>query len=285
MTRFTVGLLGAALLASLGACSSNNDPHSACTQGGGQCKGVGECGKGSGFLSALACGQGANITCCFDTCGGAEDFSCCSGKTTFRPTCAAGQLSCSSGSRCNQADGGTDAGTDAGTDGGSDAGACAAAGGSCVGVGACGPGVGFIGSAACAGGSSVCCMSSCGGPEDFSCCTGSATFRPSCVSGALECTVGTVCTEPDAGFCNEAGRGWFRADDGGSLTTLAGLCATTSCGIGCNCTKPAAAATCLCTGALPPDGGRTCISPTCGLIFCGAGCSCADAGASLCTCP
>jgi hypothetical protein len=281
--------LGAALVVAFIACSGNSNSQSTCTQGGGQCTGVGECGKGAGFLSGLACGQGASIVCCMDSCGGAEDFQCCTGKTTFRPVCNGGQLGCESGTRCNQADGGSDAGTDGGTDGGSDGGAdagpCAAAGGVCTGVGSCGPGVGFIGNVSCSGAGNVCCMNSCGGPEDFTCCTASATFRPSCVSGHLACTAGTPCGNADAGYCNEAGRGWFRADDGGSLTALAGLCATTNCAIGCSCTKPSATVTCQCTGALPPDGGRTCISPTCGLISCGAGCSCADAGASLCSCP
>ena len=67
---------------------------SECTLGGGTCAGVGTCNKGVGFLSALKCGMGASVGCCFSTCGGTEDFLCCDLNASYRPGCVNGALTC-----------------------------------------------------------------------------------------------------------------------------------------------------------------------------------------------
>lgn len=70
---------------------------------------------------------------------------------------------------------------------------CVASGGSCVGVGECGPSVGHLGDASCGNPSLACCITpvdSCGGAETFACCTESAEFRPTCRAGALVCPEG-----------------------------------------------------------------------------------------------
>lgn len=73
--------------------------------------------------------------------------------------------------------------------------ACGKIGGSCEAVSACLPDAGHIADVSCQDGpSTVCCVmpaTSCGGPEDFSCCAGSAVMRPVCVGGErLECGPG-----------------------------------------------------------------------------------------------
>lgn len=71
--------------------------------------------------------------------------------------------------------------------------ACTASGGSCVGVGDCGPTVGHLGAATCGAAHLACCITpagSCGGTEDFACCASSAEFRPVCRDGALVCAEG-----------------------------------------------------------------------------------------------
>jgi hypothetical protein len=71
----------------------------------------------------------------------------------------------------------------------SNAGACEAAGGKCVAVSACQKGAGSLGEPSCGSASIVCCMTGCG-VEDFLCCQGSASFRPVCKGGKLECLAG-----------------------------------------------------------------------------------------------
>ena len=71
--------------------------------------------------------------------------------------------------------------------------ACTAAGGSCVGVGACGESVGHLGSPSCGAPYLACCFApatSCGGAEDFACCDTTAEFRPTCSDGKLRCSEG-----------------------------------------------------------------------------------------------
>jgi hypothetical protein len=74
---------------------------------------------------------------------------------------------------------------------------CASLGGACGGVSACSAGAGYLtqSTSDCTGASSVCCLplSACGNQPEFDCCSGTGTFRPSCVSGQLVCTVGSKC--------------------------------------------------------------------------------------------
>ncbi len=79
---------------------------------------------------------------------------------------------------------------------------CASQGGRCDAVSACGPGAGYLGSSAdCASPSSVCCLplTACGSQAEFDCCSGSATFRPSCADGKLACLSGQTRCAVDAG--------------------------------------------------------------------------------------
>ncbi len=74
---------------------------------------------------------------------------------------------------------------------------CASLGGTCGAVSACSAGAGYLtqSTSDCTGAASVCCLplSACGSQAEFTCCEASSTFRPSCVSGQLVCTVGTRC--------------------------------------------------------------------------------------------
>lgn len=69
---------------------------------------------------------------------------------------------------------------------------CERAGGSCVGVSACGVGEGVVSSKSCGGSASIqCCLPTCGGAvEDFYCCNDSFNTRPTCNDGKLECLAG-----------------------------------------------------------------------------------------------
>ena len=75
---------------------------------------------------------------------------------------------------------------------------CAAVGGECVGVGDCGVGAGFLSETSCQSHPGVaCCLKTCGtATEDFSCCDGSAKFRPSCANGELACPAGRTRCAP-----------------------------------------------------------------------------------------
>ena len=67
---------------------------------------------------------------------------------------------------------------------------CAGAGGICQAVGDCGPGHGHISDLDCQQGAHlVCCIpeKKCSGPENFVCCSDTATFRPVCAHGQLVC--------------------------------------------------------------------------------------------------
>jgi len=82
---------------------------------------------------------------------------------------------------------------------------CAAAGGTCTGVGSCGAGQGHLGDpkyTGCGGASMVCCFTpgtSCGGAETFLCCSATAQFRPTCTDGKLACGAGLARCQQDAG--------------------------------------------------------------------------------------
>ncbi len=71
--------------------------------------------------------------------------------------------------------------------------ACVAAGGACVNVADCDVGDGFVAGDVeeCANAFSLCCLAECNGEtEDFECSDGSATFRPLCEEGDLQCRPG-----------------------------------------------------------------------------------------------
>ncbi len=69
-----------------------------CQQAGGACTGIGECGLGRGHMSSLSCGGAFGICCIPDgKCGGPEDFVCCDGSATYRPSCNGTTLDCPSG--------------------------------------------------------------------------------------------------------------------------------------------------------------------------------------------
>jgi hypothetical protein len=68
-----------------------------------------------------------------------------------------------------------------------DAAACQAAGGKCVPLGDCARGKGSLADGATCGPPRLaCCVQGCG-EESFSCCDGSATYRPKCSKGKLVC--------------------------------------------------------------------------------------------------
>ncbi len=79
-------------------------------------------------------------------------------------------------------------------------GACAAAGGRCEAVGACGVGAGLLTSPSCGAAHLVCCLPLSACPaEDFECSNGSYCARPSCEAGSLACAEGF--TRVAAGAC------------------------------------------------------------------------------------
>lgn len=108
-----------------------------CAAIGGTCKGVGDCGKGEGFLASTASGcQGGSFTCCLEACGGeVEDFVCCDATASFRPNCDGQKLVCLPG-KTREACGGGGAGGNAGGAGGTaGTGGTAGAGGGNAGAG------------------------------------------------------------------------------------------------------------------------------------------------------
>jgi hypothetical protein len=115
-----------------------------------------------------------------------------------------------------------------------------------------------------------------------------AAINGQCVSGACVCNPGFI-VSPETGKCRvdgictaPTGLGWTLAD-GGLLTQTEGTCNGATCGIGCGCALIGQVPQCLCTGALPPDGGTMCIDPSCGVIHCA--CTCTDPATSTCNCP
>jgi len=196
MTRSFLGLF-VVLAAGCGRVLVLDDGGvSTCATRGGSCVGVSSCGRGAGYLAAdNDCAGGAATVCCMPlpACGNATEFDCCSATATFRPVCQTdGTLACLAGTTRCASDGGTQ-----------DAGAtCASVGGTCGAVSACNAGAGYLtGSTSdCTGAAAVCCLplSACNSQPEFPCCSNGGTYRPSCVGGQLQCTVGTRC-DADAG--------------------------------------------------------------------------------------
>ena len=83
--------------------TTTTTPTGDCASVGGTCVGVGDCGKGQGHLSSTSCNKGPSIACCMPAtaCGGPDEFNCCGGSATFRPSCDGGTLTCLPGqTRC-----------------------------------------------------------------------------------------------------------------------------------------------------------------------------------------
>lgn len=133
------------------AAGTGGSGDQTCDSLGGVCTGVGDCGKGKGFITladpgSLACVGGDDAVCCLPSCGGeVEDFVCCSDNgASFRPSCDGQKLVClpnTSREACGGGGGSGGAGGAGGAGGGSagTAGASGAgAGGSTIGK-ACTP--------------------------------------------------------------------------------------------------------------------------------------------------
>jgi hypothetical protein len=73
----------------------------ACGAISGSCVAISSCSSALGHITDVSCQSNAGVVCCVtpaDSCGGLEDFMCCSGSTVMRPVCLGGtELGCRSG--------------------------------------------------------------------------------------------------------------------------------------------------------------------------------------------